>query len=356
MKQYTSVESRQLEVKVRVTDITKGTVRTTMWALNYVRCKKTIASFAQFFYSSLRSFKRNVVTCYVPLKINRIDFVSRSIFEQIFLMKNWCVVLLSVIFLGACSPNNVTIDNSLKKFFDDNHVTGTFGIYKNGIREFTIYNLSRFKDSAYLPASTFKIVNSLVGLETGKIRDERMVIKWDGVTRRIDEWNKDLTMEQAFKVSAVPYYQEVARRVGKDTMQFWLDSLGYGARYEKAKIGKIDTFWLDNSIKITADEQLGLVKRLYFDQLPFQKRSMRVVKEMMVQEKNSNYTLAYKTGWGNRENGNELGWVVGWVEENRHPYFFALNLEGAPGLDIREIRTNVLKGILKQLGFLQGKM
>lgn len=270
-------------------------------------------------------------------------------------MKNWLILLLFIIGFAACSPNNVTIDNSLKKYFDDNKVEGTFGIYNNGSGEFTIYNLSRFKDSAYLPASTFKIVNSLIGLETGRVRDKNMVIKWDGVKRR-PEWDKDLTMEQAFKASAVPYYQEVARRIGKDTMQFWLDTLGYASRYKKAVISKIDTFWLDNSVKITADEQVGLVKKLYFDQLPFQKRSMREVKEVMVMEKNSNYTLAYKTGWGSLENGNALGWIVGWVEENHHPYFFALNLNGANNIDMPAIRMNILKGILKQLGYLQGKM
>lgn len=276
-------------------------------------------------------------------------------FAQIFLMMKWFIPVFFAICFAACSPNNVTIDNSLKKFFDDNHVSGTFGIYNNGSGQFTIYNLIRFKDSAYLPASTFKIVNSLIGLETGKIRDEKMVINWDGIKRRA-EWDKDLTMTEAFKVSAVPYYQEVARRIGKDTMQFWLDTLGYASRYNKAKINKIDTFWLDNSVKITADEQLGLVKKLYFDQLPFQKRSMRVVKEVMVMEKNSNYTLSYKTGWGSLENGNALGWIVGWVEENRHPYFFALNLEGPQDLNMTVVRMNILKGILKHLGYLQGKM
>ena len=270
-------------------------------------------------------------------------------------MRNWFVLLFAC-FTVSCSQNNVVQDNKLKKFFDDNHVQGSFGLFNNGNGEFTIYNLSRFKDSAYLPASTFKIVNSLIGLETGKITDEKMMIKWDGVQRSIPEWNKDLTMEQAFKLSAVPYYQEVARRIGKDTMQFWLDSLGYGSRYQKPVINKIDTFWLDNSLKVTADEQLGLVKKLYFDQLPFQKRTMRIVKEVMIQEKNANYTLAYKTGWGFRENGNALGWIVGWVIENQHVYFFSLNVEGAHDLDLTNIRINILKGILTKLGFLKGKM
>lgn len=271
-------------------------------------------------------------------------------------MKYWFILILAAIGFAACSPNNVAIDNSLKKFFDENNVQGTFGLYNNASGKFTIYNLQRFKDSAYLPASTFKIVNSLIGLETGEITDEKMVIKWDGVKRNVPGWNQDLTMEQAFKLSAVPYYQEVARRIGKDTLQFWLDSLGYASRYKKAVINKTDTFWLDNSVKITADEQLGLVKKLYFDQLPFQKRSMRVVKEVMQMEKNANYTLCYKTGMGFLENGRLLGWIIGWVEENRHPYFFALNLDGAPDVNMSAVRLNILKGILKHLGYLQGKM
>lgn len=256
----------------------------------------------------------------------------------------------------------MTIDNSLKKYFDENHVTGTFGWFDNGQGQFTIYNLPRFKDSAYLPASTFKIVNSLIGIETGIITNENMVIKWDSVIRKFRNgdtakaWNKDLTMEEAFKISAVPYYQEVARRIGKDTMQHWLDTLGYGSRYGKAIIKtRIDSFWLDNSIKITPDEQLGLVKKLYFKQLPFQARSQDIVKKVMLQEDNANYKLSYKTGWGFRENGNAIGWVVGWIEENQHPYFFVLNVEGPPAIDMPTVRMNILKGILKQLGFFEGK-
>ena len=263
---------------------------------------------------------------------------------------------LFLIFLSSCSSNNITTDDSLKKYFDQYHVTGTFGLFNNGQGQFTIYNLKRFTDSAYLPASTFKIVNSLIGLQTGVINNEKMVIPWDGVKRSNEAWNKDLTMEEAFKVSAVPYYQEVARRIGKDTMQHWLDTLGYAAKYGRAVIhNDIDSFWLNNNIKITADEQLGLVKRLYFEQLPFQKRAQQIVKNVMLQEDNANYKLSYKTGWGFRENGNSIGWIVGWDEENKHPYFFVLQIEGAHDMDMQTVRLAILKNILTEYGFLQGK-
>ena len=264
------------------------------------------------------------------------------------------LVAAMVLSMTSCSVNKAKIDNSLKKYFDSANVDGCFSFANNQSGEVTVYNIG-LDTQRFLPASTFKIVNSLIGLETGRITDEKMVIKWDGVPRN-PAWDKDLTMEEAFKVSAVPYYQEVARRIGKDTMQHWLDTLGYASRYGKAIIKThIDSFWLDNSIKISADEELGLVKKLYFDQLPFQKRTQELVKKVMLQEQTPKYTLYYKTGWGFKEDGSGLGWIVGWIEENKHVYFFAMNMEGPHDINMVPIRRNALTGILKQLGFFEGK-
>lgn len=268
------------------------------------------------------------------------------------IVKNWVIVVGIISLFQSCSSSNITNEEGFKKFFDEYKVDGTFALYNNGQGNFNIYNLARYKDSAFTPASTFKIVNSLVGLQTGRISNTKMVIKWDGIDRGMPEWNKDLTMAEAFNVSSVPFFQEIARRIGKDTMQTWLDSLSYGT---KKITTKIDSFWLDNSLKIKPDEQLGLVKKLYFEQLPFTKTTMEAVKKIMVQENNSNYTLAYKTGWGYKENGKSIGWVIGWIEENKHPSFFVLNFEGEHNIDMINIRKKILQNCLTQLGYLQGK-
>ncbi|MGH2553020.1 MAG: penicillin-binding transpeptidase domain-containing protein, partial [Chitinophagaceae bacterium] len=164
----------------------------------------------------------------------------------------------------------------------------------------------------------------------------------------------------AFRVSSVIYYQEVARRIGKETMQLWLDSLKYGVKTSKEKVtikSAVDSFWLDNSLKITPDEQLGLVQKLYFDQLPFFKSYQEIVKRAMLFENNTNYRLGYKTGWGFDEKGNNIGWIVGWVEENNHPYFFVLNIESPEkNFNMVATRMKILKDILNHLGFLKGKM
>ena len=263
------------------------------------------------------------------------------------------LLLAFPVFLLSCSQNNVKKDNSLKKYFDKYKADGCFALMDNGTGKFTVYNLSRYRDSGYLPASTFKIVNALVGLQTGKIVNDSMVIKWDGVKRRT-EWDQDLSMYRAFRVSAVPYFQEIARRIGKDTMQFWLDSLSYGTKKIRTAI---DSFWLDNSLKIKPDEELGLVKRLYFNQLPFFKSYQETVKRAMLFEDNANYRLGYKTGWGFTEQDHALGLVVGWIEENNHPYFFLLNIESPDrNYDMAATRIPLLKEILKELGFFDGKM
>jgi len=116
-------------------------------------------------------------------------------------MKQFTNFLLLIVFLQSCSPNNVKQDKSLKKYFDDNKVEGCFALMDNASGKFTVHNLGRYRDSSYLPASTFKILNSLIGLQTGKISSDSMVIKWDGVERRVADWNKDLNMYEAFRVS-----------------------------------------------------------------------------------------------------------------------------------------------------------
>lgn len=268
----------------------------------------------------------------------------------------YCLALVGTL-MAACSPNNVNEDKSLQKYFDENKVTGSFGMFNNGSGQFTVYNLLRFSDSTYTPASTFKIVNSLIGLETGVVRDDSSMIKWDSIVRGRPECDKDMVMADAFRNSCVPWYRELARRIGEKNMQHYLDTLGYAARRGKFSIkNNLDTFWLDNSAKVTADEQLGLVKQLYFAQLPFQTRTQQIVRRMMLMEDNANYKLSYKTGWGTNDNGAQIGWIIGWIEENQHPYFFALQVESPDkNIDMRTVRLSILKSIFKQLGFMEGK-
>ncbi|MCO5238615.1 MAG: class D beta-lactamase [Chitinophagaceae bacterium] len=266
---------------------------------------------------------------------------------------SFCVLIAAAFSFSSCSMDNVKQDNSLKKYFDEHNVDGSFALFDNGRGEFVIYNLKR-DTTRVLPASTFKIVNALIALQTGVATTDSSIIKWDGIQRDESKWNQDLSLARAFRYSAVPHFQQIARSIGRDTMQKWIDSLKYG----NMKLGPaIDSFWLDNSLQISPDEELGLVKKLYFNQLPFRKGVQQSVKDMMLQEENSNYSISYKTGWGYDARNHAIGWVVGWIEENKHPYFFVLNIDAAdPKADIASIRLKILNDILKQEGFFEGKM
>lgn len=272
-------------------------------------------------------------------------------------LKIFVSILCIGVAIAGCTPNNVQTDPSLGKYFKEAGVTGCFGLLDNGQGSFQIYNLPRYKDSAYTPASTFKIVNSLIGIETGVVRDDSSVIKWDSVRRGRSECDTDLAMIDAFRVSCPAWYQELARRIGKEKMQHYLDTLGYASRFGHFRIkDNLDSFWLDNSARITADEQLGLMKKLYFDQLPFQKRTQALVRDMMLMEDNANYRLGYKTGWGTTPEGHALGWMLGWIEENKHLYFYVLEIENPDrNFNLGPLRLQILKSILKQYGFMEGK-
>lgn len=271
------------------------------------------------------------------------------------MMQKIGMALLAIGLLAGCGTNNVTQDKQIADIYEKAGVTGTFGMFDNAQGQFTVHNLTRFRDSAYLPASTFKIFNALAALGTGVIFSDTVVVPWDGTARR-PEWDKDMDMREAFKVSNVPFFQAMARRIGADTLQLLIDSIGYGRRYDTFRIaGNVDTFWLDNSLRITADEQLGFVKKLYFRQLPFQNREQELVRSMMMQEQTDKYQLAYKTGLGTLPNGKEITWIVGWIEENRHVYPFVLNMEAkAAGTNLVQARMQVLRSTLEYLGFFRG--
>ena len=268
-------------------------------------------------------------------------------------MMRTAVFFFLLLFCFSCTTNNIRYNDGLKKYFDEYKVDGCFALYDNSRGQHTVYNEKR-DTTRYSPASTFKIVNALVALHTGRLTSDSSIIKWDSVVRDMAEWNQDLSLYHAFRVSAVPHFQQVARMIGRDTMQRWLDSTHYGNK----KIGpSIDQFWLDNSLKISNDEQVWLAKLLYFRQLPFRQSVQEEVKRMMIWENNTNYQLAYKTGWGKTVNGNELGWIVGWIEENRHVYFFSMNFESPDHkINMAEVRKKILMNILADVGFFKGRM
>jgi len=243
----------------------------------------------------------------------------------------------------------VEVRPDLKKYFDEFNVSaGAFVLYDINANRYVRYNPERCAEG-FLPASTFKIFNSLVALETGAVRDEHEVIPWDGVTRWVKEWNEDQAMTQAFQRSTVWFYQELARRIGETRMRSYIEREKYG---NMDIGGGIDQFWLDGALRISADQQVGMLRKLYAGKLGFSERSMRVVRELMVIERNDRYTLRGKTGWTKGKFGN-LGWLVGYVERGSNVYIYAMNLSTTdPDFPMMQARRAIAGKILAELGAL----
>lgn len=235
------------------------------------------------------------------------------------------------------------------KYFDSCNVKGSFILYNNKDSSYFEIDAQRCKQQ-YTPASTFKIFNSLAALETGAIQNEFTIIKWDSIQRPVKHWNQDLDMKHAFEYSAVWFYQELARRIGEEKMKYYLQKSCYG---NMDTSGGIDQFWLTGNLRISQEEQIRFLKKLYDNKLPFSIKTMNLVKDIMLQEDTLGYKLRAKTGWGIKDSL-DIGWYVGWVETHENVFFFATNIEAInPDLEIfPTARISITRNILKELKVL----
>jgi beta-lactamase class D len=223
------------------------------------------------------------------------------------------------------APQRSEIRESLAKRFTDDGTVGTFVGYK--VDDYLIIASDKNRSGeGRLPASTFKIANSLIALETGVVQDpDKDVFKWDGVKRPIEAWNRDHTMRTAIAASAVPVYQEIARRIGQERMQKYVDLFDYGNRNIG---GGIDQFWLTGDLRIDPLQQVDFVDRLRRGVLPVSKRSQDFVRDILPVTKVGDSIIRAKSGLLGAERGEpSLGWMVGWAEKGSAQTVFALNMD-----------------------------
>lgn len=248
-------------------------------------------------------------------------------------------ILLSIVLLiGWISPlaeaETPERDLEIAQLFDGK--IGTM-VLKNMRNEQTyVFNKERSSERM-TPESTFKVLNALIGLETGAVRDEYEVKRWDGVVRRFETWNRDHTLGSAMRESAIWFYQDMARNIGFSRMQEMFSKLNYG---NKDLSGGIDQFWLDSSLKISAMEQVDFMEQLVKEDLPFKEKHQKTVKRMMIQDEQDDYVLYGKTG--SRLSDMGLGWFVGYVKTEKNVWLFAVNLNGS-GSEAKNIVIEALK-------------
>jgi beta-lactamase class D len=270
-----------------------------------------------------------------------------------------CLLLIITASCRVAPVSNVsTVDTrDLTPIFTG--TTAAFVLYDINNNHYIRYNEARCSQR-FSPKSTFKIANSLIGLETGVIRDADFVIQWNrqkyppedywNTTEPFIHWAQDQTLRSAFKYSVVWYYKELASRVGEQKMKKYVRDFNYGNQNIS---GPVDSFWLNGELQISADEQIEFLKAFYTAHLPVSKLSTATVKDILVMEATATYKLSGKTGGGGPiTDGTYIGWFVGYLETSSNVYFFATNIEGKSFAEIGDKRIALTKKALIELGYL----
>jgi beta-lactamase class D len=234
--------------------------------------------------------------------------------------------------------------------FDAEHVSGAMALYDTRDGKLACSDPARC-DRGYIPASTFEIANTIIGLETGVVSDADSPLPWDGKQYENPDWNRDHTLRSAVQVSCLPCFQSIARKGGEAQMKDWVSRLDYGNRDIG---GKIDFFWLGGALRITPFQQIDFLRRLDGAKLPIQERTLDTVRDVLTLDVGPDHVLRGKTGYAAPpEQPSEVGWFVGFVELGERRVFFSTVLDGqAGGVDLKPVRRRVTERILRELGDL----
>jgi len=238
----------------------------------------------------------------------------------------------------------------LVKELEAAHVTGTIAIYDTQDGVLGCSDVKKCQE-AVTPASTFKIAHSMIALETGIVEGPDTVLPWDHQQYTNENWNQDLKFRDAFRLSCLPCYRAIARKVGEAGEREWVTKLGYG---NQDVSGGVDKFWMWGGLRISAVEQIDFLRRFDANKLPISERTADLVRDIMTLDVTEKYVLRGKTGSaGPPDELRELYWFVGWLELGERRVFFATLLDGhASDVDPLPMRRTVTERILKSKGLM----
>ncbi len=276
-------------------------------------------------------------------------------------------LLIIVLSIFSCKNNKSEVISKQEKPQQKQHVIKNFQTIIDSANvegAILVYDLNKntyysndFKwiKKGFLPASTFKIPNSIIALESGLVKNDSALFIWKGEKRGMKVWEQDLTLKQAFHFSCVPCYQDIARRIGVKRMKSYVKKLNYGNI--KVDSTSIAMFWLEGASQINQLQQIDFLKRFYASELPISRNTETIMKRMMLIEETETYKISGKTGWSIR-NGNNNGWFVGYVESESNVYFFATNIIPKKDFNMNMfplIRKEITYKALKKMNLIKEK-
>lgn len=256
------------------------------------------------------------------------------------------LAILSIASKSFASTPTITHFPAATEIVRESGYEGVILIYDLKTDSYASSDISRV-DDANLPASTFKIFSTLAALQTGVIEGPESMIPWDHVQHSRTELNRDLTLREAFQISAVPHFQQLVQDVGRNRMQELVDANQYG---NQSISGRLDHFWLSGDLRISPLQQIDFLKRLYHDDLTFAEQHQATVKDIMESEAGKGFTIRAKTGLTRCAPEKYVGWWVGWKETDDNALFFATMLYStAADSDFINVRKTVTRQVLDAL-------
>ncbi len=221
---------------------------------------------------------------------------------------------------------------------------GSFVLYDAENDSWQIYN-KECATTRITPVSTYKIYSALFGLETGIISPEQSLMKWDGQHHVYESWNSDQTLQSAMQDSVTWYFQAIDRQAGFPAIRDYIEKIGYGNQTVR---GNISSYWADSSLGISPIEQIEMLQKFYYNQFGFSPENIRAVKDSIYLYSEENSRIYGKTGTGEVDGANTLGWFIGYIEQEDHTYFFATSIQNddlATGSIAAELTHSILSDI-----------
>ncbi len=181
----------------------------------------------------------------------------------------------------------------------------------------------------FVASSTFKVPLAVMAFDSGALRDEKQILKWDGKKESRPEVNRDHDAQTWMRDSVVWFSKRLTPKIGLAKIQKYLRDFKYG---NEDMTGGLREAWLvspglpDPALRISAYEQVEFLKSLWRDQLPVSKRAMQLTREITYLETSpQGYRLNGKTGsnFFDREHTKHLGWFVGHIEKDGREYLVA---------------------------------
>jgi len=205
-------------------------------------------------------------------------------------------------------------------------------ILLNGKTDEILMELGPHTNESTTPCSTFKIVLSLLGYDTGILNDEKSPI-WtfqEGYDDYLESWKEPQTPKSWMKTSCFWYSKLLANQLGMENFQKYLHAFEYGN--VDVSGGLTNPFWVNSSLRISPMGQAIFMRKIINRELPVSRKSIEMTKAVLfVEEMQEGWKLFGKSGWSgsikNQEGNNfEIGWFVGWFEQGQNYFPFAYNI------------------------------